>query len=226
MSMKHLAGLLAGASALALTGAASAQTAQAPSGTVDEVVVTGSRIVANGYQAPTPVTVMSSVELLKKAPESIAVGLTRLPQFVGTAGSNVTSSQAGTPSAGNYLNLRRLGSIETLLLLDGQRLPPTSFDGTTDANIIPQALIQRVEVVTGGASAAYGSDAVAGVVNFILDTKFEGIKGNLQYGVSSRSDNRQKKVGLAVGKSFLDGRLHLEGSADYFYQPGIRNNFA
>jgi outer membrane receptor protein involved in Fe transport len=224
MSMKHLAGLLAGASALALTGAASAQTAGAPAGTVDEVVVTGSRIVANGYQAPTPVTVMSSVELLKKAPESIAVGLTRLPQFVGTAGSNVTSSQAGTPSAGNYLNLRRLGAIETLLLLDGQRLPPTSFDGTTDANIIPQALIQRVEVVTGGASAAYGSDAVAGVVNFILDTKFEGIKGNVQYGVSSRSDNRQKKVGLAVGKSFLDGRLHLEGSADYFYQPGIRNN--
>jgi outer membrane receptor protein involved in Fe transport len=223
MSMKHLAGLLAGASALALTSTAGAQTA-APSGTVEEVVVTGSRIVANGYQAPTPVTVMSSVELLKKAPESIAAGLTKLPQFVGTAGSNVTSSQAGTPSAGNYLNLRRLGAIETLLLLDGQRLPPTSFDGTTDANIVPQALIQRVEVVTGGASAAYGSDAVAGVVNFILDTKFNGIKGNAQYGVSSRSDNRQKKLGLAVGRSFLDGRLHLEGSADYFYQPGIRNN--
>jgi iron complex outermembrane receptor protein len=223
MSMMHVAGLLAGVSALALASAASAQTAQ-PNATVDEVVVTGSRIVANGYQAPTPVTVMSSTELLKKAPESIAAGLTRLPQFVGTAGSNVTSSQAGTPSAGNYLNLRRLGAIETLLLLDGQRLPPTSFDGTTDANIIPQALIQRVEVVTGGASAAYGSDAVAGVVNFILDTKFNGIKGSAQYGLSSRSDNEQKKFAIAIGKSFLDDRLHLEGSYDYFYQPGIRNN--
>lgn len=224
MSRIPLAGLLVGVSALALAGAANAQTAPAANDTVDEVVVTGSRIVANGYQAPTPVTVMSSTELLKKAPESIAAGLTRLPQFVGTAGSNVTSSQAGTPSAGNYLNLRRLGSIETLLLLDGQRLPPTSFDGTTDANIIPQGLIQRVEVVTGGASAAYGSDAVAGVVNFILDTKFNGIKGNAQFGVSSRSDNRQEKLSLAAGKSFLNDRLHLEGSVDYFHQPGIRNN--
>lgn len=190
----------------------------------NDIVVTGSRITANGYQAPTPVTVVSATQLLKKAPESIAAGLTRLPQFVGTAGPNVTSSQAGTPSAGNYLNLRRLGAIETLLLLDGQRLPPTSFDGTTDANIIPQALIQRVDVVTGGASAAYGSDAVAGVVNFILDTKFEGVKGSAQTGISSRGDNAQQKFSLAVGKYLMDDRLHLEASFDYFYQPGIRNN--
>lgn len=189
-----------------------------------EIVVTGTRIIANGYQAPTPVTVVSSTELLKKAPESLAAGLAKLPQFVGTAGSNVVSSQAGTPSAGNYLNLRRLGAIETLLLLDGQRLPPTSFDGTTDANIIPQALIQRVDVVTGGASAAYGSDAVAGVVNFILDSKFEGIKGNVQYGLSSRGDNHQEKFSLAFGKSLMDDRLHLQGSVDYFFQPGIKNN--
>lgn len=194
-------------------------------GAVEMVVVTGSRIsTANGYEAPTPITLVTSEELLRKAPESIAAGLTKLPQFVGTAGSNVTSSQAGTPSAGNYLNLRRLGSIETLLLLNGQRLPPTSFEGTTDANIIPQALIQRVDVVTGGASAAYGSDAVAGVVNFILDTKFEGIKGSVQGGVSSRGDNEQEKASLAAGKFFMDGRLHLEGSFDYFYQPGIEHN--
>jgi outer membrane receptor protein involved in Fe transport len=189
----------------------------------NEVVVTGSRIVSNGYQAPTPVTVVSATELLKKAPESLAAGLARLPQFVGTAGSNVTSSQAGTPSAGNYLNLRRLGAIETLLLVDGQRLPPTSFDGTTDANIIPQALIQRVDVVTGGASAAYGSDAVAGVVNFILDNRFNGVKGSVQAGISSRGDDRQHKLSLAAGKQ-LNDKLHLEASYDYFYQPGIPDN--
>jgi outer membrane receptor protein involved in Fe transport len=225
MKKTRLAGLLLGVSALAVAGAAHAATAPAPAaaGDVEEIVVTGSRIVANGYQAPTPVTVVSTTELLKKAPESLAAGLTRLPQFVGTAGSNVTSSQAGTPSAGNYLNLRRLGSIETLLLVDGQRLPPTSFDGTTDANIIPQGLIQRVDVVTGGASAAYGSDAVAGVVNFILDTRFNGIKGVVQGGISSRNDNHQEKVSLAVGKQLTD-RLHVEGSFDYFYQPGIEDN--
>ncbi|WP_336962546.1 TonB-dependent receptor plug domain-containing protein [Sphingobium aquiterrae] len=194
------------------------------SASTEDIIVTGSRIIANGYQAPTPVTVVSATELLKKAPESIAAGLTKLPQFAATAGANVTSSQAGTPSAGNYLNLRRLGAIETLLLLDGQRLPPTSFDGTTDSNIIPQALVQRVDVVTGGASAAYGSDAVAGVVNFVLDTKFEGLKGVVQTGISSRHDNHQEKFSLAGGTSLMDNRLHLEASVDYFFQPGIPNN--
>ena len=211
-------------------GQASAPTASAASpnatsgGVPGDIVVTGSRIVANGYKAPTPVTVVSTTELLKKAPESIAAGLATLPQFFQSSGANVTSSQARTPSAGNYLNLRSLGQIETLILLDGQRLPPTSYEGTVDANIIPQALIQRVDVVTGGASAAYGSDAVAGVVNFILDTKFEGIKGSGQYGISSRGDDHQVKFGLAAGKSLLDNRLYLEGSFDYFYQPGIGNN--
>ena len=190
-----------------------------------DIVVTGSRIVANGYRAPTPVTVVSATELLKKAPESIAAGLATLPQFFASSGasSNAFTNQAGRQNSGNYLNLRSLGEIETLLLLDGQRLPPTSPFGTTDANIIPQALIQRVDVVTGGASAAYGSDAVAGVVNFILDTKFEGVKGSAQYGISSRGDDHQVKAALAVGKTFLDNRLHLEASVDYFYQPGIPN---
>ena len=219
-----------GAQVSPIGGQASAPTASAasPTATADtdkgDVVVTGSRIVANGYRAPTPVTVVSTSELLKKAPESIAAGLATLPQFFQSSGANVTSSQARTPSAGNYLNLRSLGQIETLVLLDGQRLPPTSYEGTVDANIIPQALVQRVDVVTGGASAAYGSDAVAGVVNFILDTKFQGFKASGQYGISGRGDDNQVKFGLAAGKSLLDGRLHLEGSFDYFYQPGIANN--
>jgi iron complex outermembrane receptor protein len=206
--------------AAAPTGSAASPSATGKS----EIVVTGSRIIANGYKAPTPVTVVSTTELLKKAPESIAAGLATLPQFFQSSGANVTSSQARTPSAGNYLNLRSLGQIETLVLLDGQRLPPTSYEGTVDANIIPQALIQRVDVVTGGASAAYGSDAVAGVVNFILDTKFNGIKASGQYGISSRGDDHQVKFSIAGGKSFANDRLHVEGSFDYFYQPGIPNN--
>ena len=216
-----------GGQAGATTGSAAAPGAAASSAAgrdAGDIVVTGSRIVANGYKAPTPVTVVSTTELLKKAPESIAAGLATLPQFFQSSGANVTSSQARTPSAGNYLNLRSLGQIETLVLLDGQRLPPTSYEGTVDANIIPQALVQRVDVVTGGASAAYGSDAVAGVVNFILDTKFEGIKGSVQYGKSSRWDDHQVKANIALGHSFLDDRLHLEGSFDYFFQPGIPNN--
>jgi outer membrane receptor for ferrienterochelin and colicin len=78
---------------------------------------------------------------------------------------------------GNFLNLRNLGAIRTLILEDGHRVPGTFYDTTVDTDMLPQMLIQRVEVVTGGASAVYGSDAVSGVVNFILDHKFEGIKG-------------------------------------------------
>jgi iron complex outermembrane recepter protein len=201
-------------------------TSNSPTPGAAEIIVTGSRIISSGIKAPTPVTVVSTAELLKKAPESISAGLYTLPQFKMTSGTSVTSAQAGTPSAGNYLNLRGLGAIETLVLVNGQRLPPTSFAGTVDANIIPQALIQRVDVVTGGASAAYGSDAVAGVVNFILDTKFNGIKGSAQYGLSSRADDHQTKFNIAVGHTYLDGRLHLEASFDYFNQPGISNNGA
>ncbi len=214
-------GQVSGLSGSDATPTASAKGAAGGEG---DIVVTGSRIVANGYTQPTPVTVVSSTELLKKAPESLAAGLAQLPQFFQSAGANVTSSQAGTPSAGNYLNLRRLGVIETLLLLDGQRLPPTSFDGTTDANIIPQALVQRVDVVTGGASAAYGSDAVAGVVNFILDKKFNGVKTAGQLGISTRGDDHEERYSIAVGRTLMEDRLHLEASFDYFYQPGIANN--
>ncbi|RAK61182.1 TonB-dependent receptor [Phenylobacterium hankyongense] len=222
MKSYSLAALLVGASTFAMATSAFAQDA-APKD-VEEVVVTGSRIVANGYTAPTPVTVVSTTELQKSAPESISAGLEKLPQFAATAGSNAQSTQAGTPSAGNYLNLRHLGSNENLVLLDGQRLPPTSFDGTVDTNIIPQALIQRVDIVTGGASAAYGSDAVSGVINFILDTKFNGLKGQVQTGISQYSDDEQFKFSLAGGTNFNDGKGHFEFSLDHFEQPGIKSN--
>ncbi|MBU3079307.1 TonB-dependent receptor plug domain-containing protein [Sphingomonas quercus] len=216
--------LLVGTASLAV-GTALAQPAAAPaSDSTEEVVVTGSRIITNGYQAPTPVTVVSTAELLKKAPESIAEGLRSLPQFSGAnTGATVAISQGNSASAGNFLNLRNLGSIETLVLLDGQRLPATSNNGATDTNIIPQALVQRIDVVTGGASAAYGSDAVSGVVNYILDTKFTGIKANGQLGISSRGDAAQQKLSFAGGM-FLGERLHLEASVDYFHQAGIPDN--
>lgn len=230
MKTRKLAALLAGSSVMAVASAAFAQTAApaptAASQTVGEVVVTGTRIVANGAKAPTPVTVVSPTQLQRSAPESIPAGLEKLPQFAPTAGANAQSTQAGTPSAGNYLNLRHLGSIENLLLLNGQRLPPTSFDGTVDANIIPQGLIQRVDIVTGGASAAYGSDAVSGVINFILDTKYNGFKGLVQSGVSTYGDDPQFRAEFTGGAPFAGGRGHVEFSLDHFQQPGIPSNAA
>lgn len=222
-----MTGLLCGtAIGLIAVSAAPAFAAEAPANDVEQVVVTGSRIVRNGYTAPTPVTVVGLEELRRSAPSSIPDGLNQLPQFSGSSSTSANSGGTATkPSDGNYLNLRNLGPIRTLILLDGQRLPPTSFDGTVDANIIPESLISRVDVVTGGASAAYGSDAVSGVVNFIFDTKFTGFKGGYSYGISRYDDNPGYKYNLAGGFKFNEGRGHVLLSYDHYDIPGIKDNF-
>jgi outer membrane receptor protein involved in Fe transport len=226
-----------GVSTLSLTAALSvfgtaayaqaADAAAAPAGAgeaVEEVVVTGSRIVAAGFQAPTPVTVMSTEQLQRTAPGAIPEGLNQLPQFAGSRSNTTPGGLGNTPSTGNYLNLRNLGTLRNLVLLDGQRLPPTSYEGITDANIIPQALVQRVEVVTGGASAAYGSDAVSGVINFILDTRFNGVKGQLQFGKTEIGDSPSIKGNIAFGGDVLNGRVHVLASYDHYEIKGLTGN--
>ena len=192
--------------------------------TAGDIVVTGSRIVRNGYSAPTPVTVVSTEQLQRTAPGAIPEGLNQLPQFAGSRSNANANGGVGSPQVGNYLSLRNLNPLRTLTMLDGQRLPPTSYEGTTDANIIPQALIQRVEVVTGGASAAYGSDAVAGVVNFILDTKFNGLKAQAQGGVTEYGDAQTYKFNVAGGFGLFDNRVHVLFSYDHYQQAGIEKN--
>src|SRR5205085_8776650 len=128
----------------------------------------------------------------------------------------------GTRAGGqNFLNLRSLGNGRTLVLLDGRRFTPSGFDNLIDVNLFPQGLVQRVDVVTGGASAAYGSDAVSGVVNFILDTKFEGIKASAQAGISQYGDNFNYRVSVTGGMSFLDDRLHVVGSILDYKSTGV-----
>jgi iron complex outermembrane receptor protein len=226
---------LGAASTFALSGclacfasAAEAQTAAAaPASTksppaasdaaVSEVVITGSRAIVNGAQAPTPVTVVSREQLTIAAPTGIADALNQLPVFrdslkPSTAGSSGTGQNG---NGGNFLNLRALGPSRTLTLLDGRRAVASNlFQGATDVNLFPQLLISGVDVVTGGASAAYGSDAVAGVVNFVLDTNFTGVKGEVQAGLSTYDDGGSYKVGLAGGRDFADGRGHVVVSAE------------
>jgi outer membrane receptor protein involved in Fe transport len=190
----------------------------------EEVVVTGSRVVRAGYSAPTPVTVLRTDDLNTKAPSNLPDALNQLPVFNGSiSNSQDRNSNAGRVRTGNYLNLRSLGPQRVLVLQDGLRLPPTGNAGGTDANMIPQLLIERIDVVTGGASAAYGSDAVSGVVNFVLDKKFTGLKLLAQAGISSRADNGSNRIGAAVGNSFLDGRLHVIASAERYQTDGIAN---
>ena len=203
-------------------GTAASAPDAATAGPSGEIVVTGSRVVRAGYTAPTPVTVLSTDSLAQKAPSSLPDALNQIPVFQGSiSNSQDRNSGSARVRTGNYLNLRSLGPQRVLVLQDGLRLPPTGNAGGTDANMIPQMLIERVDVVTGGASAAYGSDAVSGVVNFVIDKKFNGVKVQAQRAISQKGDNGSYRVGIAAGTSLLDDRLHLTFSAERAHSDGI-----
>lgn len=216
--------LLCGAALVALPSALHAQTAPADATAVEvgEVIVTGSRVVTNGASAPTPVTVVTQNELQQRAASSIPDALNTLPAF---AGSNSPAHNAiANPTVAitaNNLNLRALGPVRVLTLFDGLRLPPEGATGLVDANLIPQMLIQGVDIITGGASAAYGSDAVSGVVNFRLNKKYDGVGFLAQGGQAGQGDYQSSRFGVVAGRSFMDGRLHLEGSAEHYRNDGI-----
>ncbi|MEX2124805.1 MAG: TonB-dependent receptor [Woeseia sp.] len=190
---------------------------------IEEVVVTGSRLEArDGYEAVTPVTVVDSERLGRAAPTNLADALNQLPQFreSRTERSNNLLS-FDTPQAGNNLNLRGVGPIRSLILLDGRRVPPTSFVGTVDVNTLPQMLVERVEIVTAGASAVYGADAVSGVVNYVLDTDFQGLKTFAQLGQSGEGDADTYRLGIAGGTALQDDRMHLLFSAERVDSDGV-----
>lgn len=206
----------------------SAETAMAEDDASEpEIVVTGSRIQTN-FQAPTPVTVATAEELTASAPGNLADGLNQLPVFAdgNKTGSGGATSVSGGQMGQNLLNLRGLGANRTLILLDGHRMVATNQNGSVDVNIIPQSLVRRVDVVTGGASAAYGSDAVAGVVNFVLDMDFDGVKGDVGTGISTYGDLGSVKGSLAFGKGFADGRGRFIAAAEYFRQKGVADPYA
>src|SRR5690606_9376007 len=194
--------------------------------TLDAVAVTGSRIVRSGYDTPTPVTMIGEEEIKAHAPINIANVVNQLPAFLGsTTETTNPSGISGGYTAINSLNLRNLGPTRTLVLLDGKRLPYANMTTGVDVNTIPNALIQRVDVVTAGASSVYGSDAVAGVVNFILDKEYIGTKGKAQYGETTYGDNESLGLSLTHGRTFgAEDRGHFLISAEHYYADGIRDN--
>ncbi|WP_336971695.1 TonB-dependent receptor plug domain-containing protein [Sphingobium aromaticiconvertens] len=195
-----------------------------PDGFTGDITVTGSRIVRDGYDAPTPVSVISTKELKAEAPANISDFVNTLPAVRGSGTSATSNGSLSNGAAGiNSVNLRNLGANRTLVLFDGQRSVTSTTTGQVDVNTFPQALIERVEVVTGGASSAYGSDAVSGVVNFILDRDFTGFKTEYEYGVTTRDDGKNYKFSATGGKSFADGKGHILLSGEYFSQAGIQS---
>ena len=211
--------------ALAQAAAPSATAApDAPEAVVPEkdIIVTGTRVVRDGYKAPTPTSVLGAAEIATKAPSNIADFVNELPSLSGSTSPKANVGSFSTGLIGiNALNLRNLGASRTLILLDGQRVGASTLTGFVDINTIPQALVKRVDIVTGGASASWGSDAVAGVVNFILDKDFTGIKGLAQGGVTTYGDDRSYNLSLTGGFKFAEGRGHILISGELAHNDGI-----
>lgn len=193
---------------------ATVETAQSSAQGDGEIVVTASRIQQSGFAAPTPTTVLGTSQIQATAPTMAAEILSLVPSFRTT----------GQPaSATQYADLRGIGAQRTLLLVNGRRHVPTFSDGTVDLGVIPTILIQRSEVVTGGASASWGSDAVAGVINVILKNELDGIEGTAQGGISHYGDGASFMGALAVGKPFADGRGHILLGGEYSRDNGVRS---
>jgi outer membrane cobalamin receptor len=214
-----LKNLLLGGSATALAvGAAYAQGAAAPADDIETINSSAGRLDLQGFTQPTPVTVIGIDTINRDAKVNLGDEIRELPQIrSGTSiqtGSNtgcVVQVNAGLDS----VSLRNLGAQRNLVLFDHQRVTASSIqEGIVDLSLIPTGLVQRVDVVTGGASAAWGSDAVTGVINIVINKTYEGFKGNVTYSNSTEVSNPVYKASLAWGTSFLGGKGHIVAAAD------------
>jgi outer membrane receptor protein involved in Fe transport len=176
-----------------------------------EVLVTGSRIARPGLELASPVSVISQEEIQFRQPGTADDLLRNLPAIRPSIGAGVNNGSDGSST----LDLRGIGPQRTLTLLDGRRIVPFGLDGLTDTNVIPVALLERIEVLTGGASSTYGADAVAGVVNFITRRDFNGVDAQATYRVSERGDATRFKADITVGGNFDDGRGNVVLSVGY-----------
>jgi outer membrane receptor protein involved in Fe transport len=206
---------LALAAACLSSGRAAAADGESPDASLQEVVVTGSRIARQDYVAQSPIVTTSVESVQNSGVPTVDAYLLQLPQFQpGTGGfTNVSSGGLGVGQA--TLNLRGLGTVRTLVLLDGRRLQPGNAQSLIDINTIPTSAISDVEVMTGGASATYGSDAMAGVVNFKLRKTFNGLELSSQIGQSDRGDAMTRQFSGIAGTAFADGAGAVMFAADF-----------
>lgn len=224
--LRHV--LLMGVATFALALPAAAQEAQAVAGEpaaeedVSVITVTGSRISRTGYDSPIPVSVVTEAELKAEPQANIGDYVNTLPAVRGSQTSSTNSGSLSNGQAGiATVNLRALGPARTLVLIDGQRSVASSPVGFVDTQTVPQGLIKGVEVVTGGASSAYGSDAVSGVVNFSLNREFTGLRAEYEFGITDYGDVPNHTFRITSGFDFGGGRGKILLAGDYFTQKGV-----
>ena len=214
--------LLAGVAALSAEAVTAAQPAEDTE--LDTLIVTGSRITTSGFTTPTPVTVLGAEAIQELNITNIGEGANQLPAFRAT--TTPTTNGWGSFNVGaQSVNLRGLGTGRNLVLVNGRRLAPVSagLGAAADLNMIPSALVQRMDVVTGGASAAYGADAVAGATNNILNTALSGVRATIDYGITDEGDGANFLAALAGGSSFAGGRGHFVVGGEWAKSDGVGN---
>jgi outer membrane receptor protein involved in Fe transport len=181
----------------------------------DAIVVTGSRIVRPAAESPIPVTMVSVADLTRTGQTSVGDVLNDLPSLRSSFSQSNSTQYIGTAGL-NLLDLRGLGTARTLVLVNGRRhITAQEGEFEIDTNTIPTELLERVDIVTGGSSAIYGSDAMAGVVNFVLKRDFEGISLNAQGGLTSHGDRGTYRLAGTFGKNFAEGRGNIAVSLEY-----------
>lgn len=192
------------------TGAKSAEPEQA-------IVVTGSRIARQDYESNSPIVTVGTELLQNSSTSAVEQNLNKLPQFTPektpTQGGDIQASPTNTPGSAT-VSLRGIGSNRNLVLIDGRRATPANASMAVDINTIPSAAIERVEIISGGASSTYGADAVGGVVNFILKKNFQGILLDGQMGITQRGDGQEYKISGIMGTDFADGRGNISISLE------------
>lgn len=222
MSLKLKASLLRSTlfiSAASFASAAAAQvdtsaggaTAQAPDAVTGEIVVTGSRIASPNLEQSSPVAVVTSEELALRAPSSVEQILRQLPGTVAGINPGVNNGNNGTAT----FNLRGLGTNRNLVLLNGRRVVPSTLGNVVDLNVIPLGVIERADVLTGGAVTTYGADAIAGLVNFVIRRDFEGVELTGQYGITERGDGSNYRIDFTGGTNFAEGKGNVVLSVSY-----------
>ncbi len=208
----HKALLLAGcASSVAITAPAMAQEA-APEEQSTAIIVTGSRIQRADFNNNSPTVSVSEDLLTQSATSAIETNLNKLPQFTPAqtpqGGADIQPTATNTPGAAT-ISLRGIGANRNLVLIDGRRGTPGNASGVVDISTIPTVAVQRVEIISGGASSTYGADAVAGVTNFILKRNFTGLEIDAQAGLTERGDGFEYNLGGIMGTDFADGRGNI-----------------
>jgi iron complex outermembrane recepter protein len=191
--------------------------------TVDEelrrevIMVTGTRIQAPNLTASSPVNSIGQLELTYQQTPDLERVFRDLPVTIPGDGQNVNNGSAGAQT----VNLRGLGEARSLIMIDGKRMVPYNYNGLVDIGTLPASMVERIDIVTGGASAVYGSDAMAGAINFILRSDFEGVEVSGNYGQTGESDGAQYAVDLLLGSALANGKGHAVLGMNYTKREGV-----